>query len=53
MNVCSGHRKGTGMCFHVPIAYEGLECPLCEKEAEIDRLQREIETLREKIGEKE
>jgi uncharacterized coiled-coil protein SlyX len=40
------------MLFHPEIAYEGLECPLCEKEKEIDRLQREIEKLREKLGEK-
>ena len=39
--------------YHLPIVFDTDACPLCEKEKEIDRLQREIEELREKIGEKE
>ena len=49
MNICSEY-KGK---WHDSIVYESGLCPLCEKEKEIDRLQREIESLREKIGEKE
>lgn len=49
MNICSGFIfRG-----HDAIVYVSEYCPLCEKEKEIDRLQREIESLREKTGEKE
>ena len=51
MKICSGELR-IGRFDHVPIAFDIRDCPLCEKEKEIDRLQREIESLREKIGEK-
>ena len=53
MKICSGEIR-IGRFDHVPVAYDDdvKDCPLCEKDKEIDRLQREIETLREKIGDK-
>ncbi len=53
MKICYGNKYPQ---YHREIIYDDTTistCPLCEKEREIDRLQREIEALREKIGEKE
>jgi cell division protein FtsB len=36
---------------HDEICYEGPICPVCEKYAEVERLQRETEDLREEIKE--
>ncbi len=34
---------------HEEVCYEARYCPVCEKNAEVDRLQLECEKLREEI----
>lgn len=38
---------------HDEVCYEGKNCPVCDKKAEIDRLERETEKLRDEIRELE
>ena len=48
MKICSGYKNKSlkeSIKLHDEICYEVDLCPLCEKEKEIDRLQREIEAL--------
>lgn len=35
---------------HEDVAFTGDKCPLCEKQKEVDRLEREIEALREELA---
>jgi len=34
---------------HDEVCFETSDCPMCEKDKEIDRLEKEIETLQDKI----
>jgi hypothetical protein len=34
---------------HEQICFDGYDCPMCEKNNETDRLEREIEELRDKV----
>ncbi len=50
MNICTGRR---GKNSHEEIVYEGRDCPACESQDEIERLEKEIEDLRDEINKKE
>lgn len=45
MNLCDDN--------HQEVVYECGTCPVCAKDDEVDRLEREIESLRDKIRELE
>jgi polyhydroxyalkanoate synthesis regulator phasin len=36
---------------HDEICYDSRDCPLCEKQKEVDRLQEQVEELRDEIKE--
>lgn len=50
MNICTGQRGKKG---HDEIVYESRYCPVCESQDEIERLEKEIESLRDEINKKE
>lgn len=50
MNICDGRR---GKKAHKEIVYDNTFCPLCESQDEIDRLEKEIESLRDEVNKRE
>jgi HAMP domain-containing protein len=36
---------------HEEVCYEGRGCPMCDKQEEVERLQTEIESLRDQLQE--
>ena len=48
MKICSGEIR-IGRFDHVPIVFDVKDCPLCEKELEVQRLQGDIENQRNEI----
>lgn len=49
MNICAGRR---GKMAHSEIVYDDGDCPACESQDEIERLEKEIESLRDEINKK-
>ena len=45
MNICSGGRNK-----HDEIVFEGIECPLCISQSELDDVSAELAEVREELG---
>ena len=52
MDICTG-RRGKFRFDHDEVVFTAANCPVCEKQYEVEALQKEIESLSEQVNELE